>query len=388
MLNVATQKGLRDFVQRPHFAGYILRPNMPTDSELESSLRNAVRAHHSNPEVEPTVRSMRTKSEQELGLEEGYYKNHAVWKDKSKLVIQDQFEKCESEQAETKGTQVTEEKKSLKRVSPSTTPGPRKKPRVELQEEEESSTALSEPPKSDEEETMEEEVKPKKSGARQTTKASRSKKVSKPAPQKRSKVKSRKKSPSPELSDASSDDSQNAKGDTMPPKNVGDAEDSSSELSSVIDDPVPTRKSAQAKNGSASKSSKPISRSRSKTTTDGDPKAEEIKRLQGWLVKCGIRKVWGKELKPFTTPNAKISHLKSMLAEVGMTGRFSNEKAAQIKEARELAADIEAVKEGNERWGKDAEEEEEEDQGRGGRRLVRGAKNYAFLSSDGEEESD
>jgi hypothetical protein len=75
-----------------------------------------------------------------------------------------------------------------------------------------------------------------------------------------------------------------------------------------------------------------------------------------------------------------------MLSEVGMTGRYSIDKANQIKEARELAADIEAVQEGDQRWGTgnddaDADEEKERPQ----RRLVRGAKNYDFLSSDGEE---
>ena len=95
-------------------------------------------------------------------------------------------------------------------------------------------------------------------------------------------------------------------------------------------------------------------------------------------------KLWGKELKPYETPKAKIKHLKDMLTEVGMTGRYSQEKANQIKEARELAADIEAVQEGEERWGKGDKEDAEDDQ-RPQKRLVRGAKNYDFLSSDGEE---
>jgi len=75
-----------------------------------------------------------------------------------------------------------------------------------------------------------------------------------------------------------------------------------------------------------------------------------------------------------------------MLAGAGMTGRYSVEKANQIKEARELAADIEAVQEGAERWGAEEEEGEgKQSDGRPARRLVRGAKNYDFLSSDGEE---
>ena len=100
-------------------------------------------------------------------------------------------------------------------------------------------------------------------------------------------------------------------------------------------------------------------------------------------MKCGIRKVWGKELKPYETPKAKIKHLKEMLEDAGMTGRFSQEKANQIKEARELAADIEAVKEGNERWGMENDSEEADEKPR--RRLVRGHKNFDFLSSGGEE---
>lgn len=360
---------------------------MPTDAEYEASLRNAVREHYANPEEEATVRSMRTKSEQDLGLDEGFYKNDDTWKDKSKQIIQDQFQKCETEQTE-KTEEAVEEKKSLKRASPSTTSRPRKKSKLE---EEEESTALSEPPESSAEEDSaeEEDYAPKKKAARKLpAKTAKAAAKSKPAPSKKTKAtKAKKDSSTSELSDAPSHDLSEPLEDAVPSKVDKDdaADDTSSELSSVIDEPQPSRKSSKSKNGSVSKSS--TSKSKSKAPAESDPKAEEIKRLQGWLVKCGIRKVWGKELKPFTTQNAKISHLKSMLSDAGMTGRFSNEKAAQIKEARELAADIEAVQEGNERWGKDGEDEEEEAE-RGGRRLVRGAKNYAFLSSDGEEESD
>ena len=92
---------------------------------------------------------------------------------------------------------------------------------------------------------------------------------------------------------------------------------------------------------------------------DVDPEAEEIRRLQGWLVKCGIRKVWGRELKSHETPKEKIRHLKGMLSETGMTGRYSIEKANQIRETRELHADLEAVQEGAKRWGKASDAEEE-----------------------------
>ena len=170
------------------------------------------------------------------------------------------------------------------------------------------------------------------------------------------------------------------------------AENSDGELSVLLDDePAPKRK-RKTKDSAAPKARKSAGKASTKTKPDAeDPDQAEIKRLQGWLVKCGIRKLWGKELKPYETPRAKINHLRDMLAEAGMTGRYSLEKANQIKEARELAADIEAVQEGAERWGAEDEEgargdKDTDDAARpGARRLVRGAKNYDFLSSDGEE---
>ena len=158
--------------------------------------------------------------------------------------------------------------------------------------------------------------------------------------------------------------------------------DSESDLSSVIDDepkPKKRRKGPESQSSQAKRQGPSI---RGKDA-DLNPDEAEIKRLQGWLVKCGIRKVWGKELKPYETPKAKIKHLKEMLEDAGMTGRFSLEKANQIKEARELAADIEAVKEGNERWGMENDSEEVDAKPR--KRLVRGQKNFDFLSSGGEE---
>lgn len=171
------------------------------------------------------------------------------------------------------------------------------------------------------------------------------------------------------------------------------ADASESELSVLIDDdPKPKKRRQKDSSGPKTKKTNHKASTNSKADTNADPDQEEIKRLQGWLVKCGVRKLWGKELKPYDTSKAKIKHLKGMLSDVGMTGRYSTEKASQIKESRELAADIEAVQEGAERWG--AEEDEDGEQGEkatgadarpGARRLVRGAKNYDFLSSDGEE---
>lgn len=173
-------------------------------------------------------------------------------------------------------------------------------------------------------------------------------------------------------------------------------DDSGSELSVLLDEePQPKKK----RNNKVALD-KPKKAAKEKPATEDDPEQEEIKRLQGWLVKCGIRKIWAFELKPYETSQAKIKHLKEMLNDVGMTGRYSLEKANQIKEARELAADIEAVQEGNEIWGKEGEDrsrrskrsdlagadgEEVDEDSAPKKKLVRGPKRYDFLSSDGEE---
>jgi hypothetical protein len=47
-----------------------------------------------------------------------------------------------------------------------------------------------------------------------------------------------------------------------------------------------------------------------------------------------------------------------MLKDAGMDGRYSLEKARQIREERELQQDIKLVQEGNRMWGKKSGDEE------------------------------
>lgn len=167
---------------------------------------------------------------------------------------------------------------------------------------------------------------------------------------------------------------------------------SESELSSLIDEPPPKKKrqkkSPSNKPTRAEKSAKPAKAkpSKSKDLKDLDPQEAEIRRLQGWLVKCGIRKLWHKELAPYDTSRTKVNHLKNMLKDVGMDGRYSIERASKIKEQRELAAELDAVQEGAKRWGQVDSNEE----GRKPRRLARGFKGLALIrdDDDGEEGSD
>ncbi|KAI9772066.1 MAG: hypothetical protein M1840_001354 [Geoglossum simile] len=173
-----------------------------------------------------------------------------------------------------------------------------------------------------------------------------------------------------------------AEGDIPKPDDTGSA--SESEMSVVIDEEPKTKRKKRPSDTSASKAK--VSKQKAPLAVpkgDGTPEAE-VKRLQSWLLKCGIRKVWSKELAPYSTPKSKISHLKQMLKDVGMEGRFSAEKARQIKEEREFRADLEAVQDGARRWG-DCADEDEETCFKPRRRLARGLRELDFLGSGGEE---
>lgn len=184
--------------------------------------------------------------------------------------------------------------------------------------------------------------------------------------------------------------------DFQPPKDEEEKQDTSeSEMSIVLDEePEPSRK--RQKSSEVSKRKKPTTTKKAapkaapKAKDVGqDPDQVEIKRLQGWLIKCGIRKFWSKELAPYDTSKAKIRHLKEMLADAGMKGRYSLEKAKQIHEERELKADLEMVQEGAKQWGTGSQEAEEtSDSGPRRRRLNRGRQSLAFLEDEDGEETD
>jgi hypothetical protein len=175
------------------------------------------------------------------------------------------------------------------------------------------------------------------------------------------------------------------------------------DYSDVIDEPAPSR-GKKTKSQLKDKTSKPTTAKPAKPKAIAptlSPQEEEIKRLQSWLVKCGVRKVWSTYFasQSLSSSQQKISHLKSLLKDVGMDGRFSEEKARNIKEEREFKKDLEEIKEGNEKWGESGEDEEEDEVGRamrgkenggGGnkprRRLARGLKELEVFAGD--EESD
>jgi hypothetical protein len=134
-----------------------------------------------------------------------------------------------------------------------------------------------------------------------------------------------------------------------------DEADSDSDMSIVLDEAPKTKTKSKSTSKGVSKSAITKSSKPSKPTipsTSLSPDEELLKTLQSQLVKCGVRKIWGVVLKEYgSDTKAKIRHLKGMLKDVGMEGRFSEAKAKEIREARELIADLEAVKEGDAKWG-------------------------------------
>ncbi|RAL10792.1 putative transcriptional regulator [Aspergillus homomorphus CBS 101889] len=341
------------------------RAAVPSDA-LEQALRDTVAKIYKSGKLEElTVKRVRLAAENALKLEEGFFKSQGDWKARSEEVIRDQVEieeraaersAPEKVESESESELSSEDAKPAKRTKSNNTAASRKRQKTSPSdaEEDESSNAL--------EKDDGDEVKP---SAKRQTKATAKKQT--------------KSSEEPSLSDSP---------DTTKGKEAKseDKVDSESEMSVVLDEePKPVRKRQKSAETSSRKGKKATA-AKGKDA-DQDPNQAEIKRLQGWLIKCGIRKMWARELAPFDTPKAKIKHLKDMLKDAGMEGRYSVEKANCIREERELKADLELVQEGAKRWGKDGGSDDSEDS-RPKRRLNRGRRGLAFLEDEGGDETD
>ncbi|KAI8089833.1 uncharacterized protein BX664DRAFT_334019 [Halteromyces radiatus] len=80
-----------------------------------------------------------------------------------------------------------------------------------------------------------------------------------------------------------------------------------------------------------------------KSTKTTSPDDETIKRLKSYIYKCGVRKVWQKELADCPTKKSQINKLKKILQDLGMDGRPTLEKCEAIKAERELRAEIDSL---------------------------------------------
>ncbi|ORX35901.1 hypothetical protein BD324DRAFT_651815 [Kockovaella imperatae] len=131
-----------------------------------------------------------------------------------------------------------------------------------------------------------------------------------------------------------------------------EAQGSESEMSSVYD-VLPTknrreRKSRGGEEDSASDIKKSKASRKSKTKKDPNeglpPDEAKIADLKRFVVACGVRKQWGKELADCPTAKDQIRHLESLLISLGMKGKPTMGKAKALKEQRELAAELNDVR--------------------------------------------
>ncbi|TEY47657.1 hypothetical protein BOTCAL_0302g00040 [Botryotinia calthae] len=366
-----------------------------SDKALTSALSKTVRdVFHSDEKDKLSVRFIRTKVEEAHELGDGFL-NEGKWKEKSKGIIKDEVDKLmqgdaeEQEEEEEPVKPKNTKKASAKKATPAAkatkrSSAEKKAPPPKRQKKEKtpvSESELSEPTESElseidsEMSENEPKAKPKKQ-VNKTAKAILDDEIGdnedEAAPKKTKKpVTKEAVSTGSELSDIESITQPEAKSPKPSSPKIRDSslssvpkteeeaagnESDSSAMSVVLDGPLTTKSRAKKSKSTSSKPSKTTKATKpkaakAKTTAELSPNEQLIKTLQSQLVKCGIRKIWAFELKKYETENEKIKHLKSMLTEIGMTGRFSEGRAREIKEMRELQADLEAVKEDEKAWG-------------------------------------
>ncbi|PVU92365.1 hypothetical protein BB561_003873 [Smittium simulii] len=116
--------------------------------------------------------------------------------------------------------------------------------------------------------------------------------------------------------------------DTRQSKNLKHKKSKTKQSPSTID-------SKKSKNSSEKNESK-----KSKNTKASDSKdSVAITNLKKYVNKCGVRKVWAKEFKD-TTKKYQLDYLKNLLESLGVQGRPTLAKCAQIKAKRELQTEL------------------------------------------------
>ncbi|KAL8930328.1 MAG: hypothetical protein Q9172_000036 [Xanthocarpia lactea] len=330
-----------------------------SDAEIVTALRNAVKEKYQSSPEQLTVKRIRTDVEQQLGLGAGFFKADAIWNAQSKEIIQLQVDAQEAQSQGQSSQDVTSS------------------PFNQRSQADKAGKALSG------------KKRPSK-GHEGPKKRQKKGDPNRDNPCKKGNVPSKehgRRSASGSLRSDSDIEKAKPIAGVDPAERVANSaadQGSESEMSVLLDEDPKPKKRARKVSSDKPKSKRESSKPAKVVQQSSDPDTEEIKRLQGWLVKCGVRKMWFKELAPYDTPAAKIRHLKGMLTEAGMTGRFSQEKATQIREARELKADLDAVQAGNKQWGKS---ESDVDAGSRPRRaLARGLQELDFLRDDDSED--
>ncbi|KAK4073925.1 hypothetical protein Trihar35433_3399 [Trichoderma harzianum] len=345
----------------------------PSAAQLKEALIEGTREVYSAEPDGTSVNKVRRRVEEKLGLEDGFFTSE-TWKQKSKTIIKEQVDKLLEEDA-SEPKYESDSKVGIKRQSSEIeSPQPKRQKKTSRAAKKKEESDVDEAPK------KESSTKSKKLVSRRKAEVDDSddqdaKLEGSPSPA-RNRKRSTKEESKDELKHNLSSEGGNATikkqetpGDEIKPpvkdqpdsgaeETKADVKDESKpevneedEYSDVIDEPPPTKRKRGEKKeiSSKPKASKPAAK---KDATPDDPKDAEIKKLQSQLTKCGIRKLWHIELKQYgENAGAKIRHLKKMLADIGMDGRFSESKAREIKEMRELQADVEAAQEMDRLWG-------------------------------------
>ncbi|KAJ2418978.1 hypothetical protein GGF41_004816 [Coemansia sp. RSA 2531] len=117
-----------------------------------------------------------------------------------------------------------------------------------------------------------------------------------------------------------------------------------SEASEVDDVPAATPAAPKKRALATSKSPQTAKRAKKDDSAGKLSKSSEttITNLKQYITKCGLRKVWAKELAGLSGAQ-QIQHLKDMLSELGMEGRPTLEKCKKIKAKRDLLAELEEI---------------------------------------------
>ncbi|KAJ2743675.1 hypothetical protein GGI20_003566 [Coemansia sp. BCRC 34301] len=113
---------------------------------------------------------------------------------------------------------------------------------------------------------------------------------------------------------------------------------------SDFDEPAAASAKQRKRAPAASKSPQTAKRAKKDDSGGKANKASEttITNLKQYVTKCGLRKVWAKELAGMSGAQ-QIRHLKDMLSELGMEGRPTLEKCKKIKAKRDLLAELEEI---------------------------------------------
>ena len=82
------------------------------------------------------------------------------------------------------------------------------------------------------------------------------------------------------------------------------------------------------------------------SSTGSDKKQAHLDRLKSYVFKCGVRKVWKKELDGLSTTQS-IAKVTRCLEGLGMQGRPTLQKCKEIRERREYEKEMEVIDESN-----------------------------------------